>query len=165
MATFAVALVPAGRLADRAGHARVFRAGLVLTGVAHLLCGLAPAWSWLLGARVVQGLGAALVMASAPALVTLATPPGRRGRALGHLGLAASVGAVIGPLGGGALVGALGWRVAYLGRLPLVLLSLGLAPAPAGPEAGRRRRAPRGCDEASMPFAGPRRASQTSGGS
>jgi len=125
--TFAVALVPAGRLADRAGHARVFRAGLVLTGAAHLLCGLAPAWSWLLGARVVQGLGAALVMASAPALVTLATEPGRRGRALGHLGLAASLGAVIGPLGGGALVGALGWRIAYLGRLPLVLLSLGLA--------------------------------------
>jgi MFS family permease len=125
--TFAVALIPAGRLADRAGHARIFRAGLVLTGMAHLLCGLAPAWSWLLGARVVQGLGAALVMASAPALVTLTTERTRRGRALAHLGLAASLGAVIGPLAGGVLIGALDWRIAYLGRLPLVALSLGLA--------------------------------------
>ena len=125
--TFALCLIPAGRLADRVGHARVFRGGLALTGVAHLLCGLAPAWPWLLGARVVQGFGAALVMASAPALVTLATPAGRRGRALGWLGLAASVGAVVGPLAGGLLVGAFGWPIVYLGRLPLVALGLGIA--------------------------------------
>jgi MFS family permease len=126
MVTFAVALIPAGRLADRVGHARVFQGGLALTGVAHVLCGLAPAWASLLGARVVQGMGAALLMASAPALVTLATEAGRRGQALGRLGLAASLGAVVGPLGGGILVGALGWRVVYLGRLPLVMLALGL---------------------------------------
>jgi MFS family permease len=124
--TFAVALIPAGRLADRVGHGRVFQTGLALTGAAHVLCGLAPGWHGLLGARVVQGLGAALVMASAPALVTLSTDAGRRGQALGRLGLAASVGAVVGPLGGGFLVHALGWRSVYLGRLPLVLLALGL---------------------------------------
>jgi MFS family permease len=126
MGAFAAALIPAGRLADRVGHARVFRGGLVLTGAAHLLCGFAPAWTWLLGARVAQGLGAALVMASAPALVTRATASSRRGRALGRVGVAQSLGAVVGPLGGGILVGALGWRVVYLGRLPLVLLGLGL---------------------------------------
>jgi MFS family permease len=126
MVTLAVALIPAGRLGDRVGHARVFRGGLALTGATHLLCGLAPAWSWLLAARVAQGVGAALVMASAPALVTLATASGRRGRALGRVGLAASLGAVVGPLGGGILVGALGWRVVYLGRLPLVMLNLAL---------------------------------------
>jgi MFS family permease len=129
MVTFAVALIPAGRLADRAGHARIFQGGLALTGGAHVLCGLAPAWTWLLGARVVQGLGAALLMGSAPALVTLSTDADRRGRALGRLGLAASLGAVVGPLAGGLLVGALGWRVVYLGRLPLVMLALGLARA------------------------------------
>ena len=127
MGTLAVALIPAGRLADRVGHARVFRGGLALTGVTHLLCGLAPGWTWLLAARVVQGLGAALVMASAPALVTLTTAPGRRGQALGRVGLAASLGAVVGPLGGGVLVGVLGWRVVYLGRLPLVVLGLGFS--------------------------------------
>jgi MFS family permease len=127
--TFAVLLIPAGRLADRAGHARVFRSGLVLTGLAHLACGLAPGWPWLLVARIGQGVGAALVMASAPALVTLTTAAGRQGRALGWLGLAASVGAVAGPLAGGLLVGGLGWRIVYLGRLPLVVLGLGMARA------------------------------------
>jgi len=145
--SFALALIPAGRLADRAGHGRVFRAGVVLSGIAHLLCGVAPSWRALLGARVAQGLGAALVMASAPALVTLSTAADRRGRALGQLGLAVSAGAVVGPLGGGFLVHGLGWRWVYLGRLPLVLLALGLsrkisgargraasaAPAPEGP--------------------------------
>ena len=127
MVTFAIALIPAGRLGDRAGHARVFRGGLALTGATHLLCGLAPSWTWLLAARVAQGLGAALVMASAHALVTLATASSRRGQALGRVGLAASLGAVVGPLGGGVLIGLLGWRVVYLGRLPLVALGLGLA--------------------------------------
>lgn len=126
MGTFTIALIPAGRLADRAGHAPVFRGGLALTGAAHVLCGLAPAWTWLLGARLVQGLGAALVMASAPALVTLSTSPDRRGRALGRLGLAASLGAVVGPLGGGILVWAVGWRSVYLARLPLVVFALEL---------------------------------------
>jgi MFS family permease len=125
--SFALTLIPAGRLADRAGHGRVFRAGVVLSGIAHLLCGLAPSWRALLGARVAQGLGAALVMGSAPALVTLSTAADRRGRALGQLGLAVSAGAVVGPLGGGFLVHGLGWRWVYLGRLPLVLLALGLS--------------------------------------
>jgi MFS family permease len=127
MGAFAVALIPAGRLGDRAGHASVFQGGLALTGVTHVLCGIAPYWGWLLAARVAQGVGAALVMASAPALVTLATTPGRRGRALAWVGLAASLGAVVGPLVGGILVGVLGWRVVYLGRLPLVLLGLALS--------------------------------------
>jgi MFS family permease len=140
--TFAVALIPAGRLADRAGHGRVFQAGLLVTGVAHALCGLAPGWRGLLGARVVQGLGAALVMASAPALVTLSTDAGRRGRALGHLGLAASVGAVMGPLGGGFLLHAFGWRSVYLGRLPLVLLALGLGLGPSRPREPSRSAPP-----------------------
>ena len=125
--SFSVALVPAGRLADQIGHARVFRGGLALAGAANLLCGLAPAWAWLLGARIVQGLAVALVMASAPALVTLSADPGRRGQALGRLGLGASLGMVVGPLAGGVLVGAWGWRVVYLGRLPLVVLALGLS--------------------------------------
>jgi MFS family permease len=127
MVTFSALLIPAGRFADRVGHARVFQGGVALTGAAHLLCGLAPTWWWLLAGRVVQGAGAALVMGSAPALVTLTTAAGRRGRALGWLGLAASAGAVVGPLGGGVLIGALGWRIVYLGRLPLVALGLGLA--------------------------------------
>jgi MFS family permease len=137
MGTFAILLIPAGRLADEVGHARVFRGGLALTGVAHLMCGLAPAWPWLLSARVAQGVGAALLMASAPALVTLTTARDRRGQALSRLGLAASLGAVMGPLAGGAFVGALGWRIVFLGRLPLVVLALGLGRGPSGDHGSR----------------------------
>jgi MFS family permease len=151
---FAGALLPAGRLGDRAGHARVFRLGLGITGVAHLAAGLAPTWAVLLGGRVVQGVGAALVMASAPALVTLATPAERRGRALGRLGVAASLGMVLGPLVGGVLLDALGWRIVYLGRLPLVAAALGIgarldagAGAPDLPgRTARPRAAPAGTD-------------------
>jgi MFS family permease len=137
--TFALALLPAGRITDSAGAGAALRAGLALTAGSQLACALAPTWGWLLLARVAQGLGAALVMASAPALVTLTTPARRRGRALGRLGLATSAGGVLGPLLGGFLVGLLGWRVVFWGRAPLAALALGLARrvglAPDGPGA------------------------------
>jgi MFS family permease len=94
-------------------------------------------WGWLLGARIAQGLGAALVMASAPALVTLSTDAPRHGQALGRLGLAASLGMVLGPLAGGAFVGLFGWRVVYLGRLPLAALALALGRGLRPPAGGR----------------------------
>jgi MFS family permease len=135
---YAALLLPAGWLADRLGHRRVFAIGLAVTGVALALCGLAPALGWLLGARVLQGVGAALVMGSAPALVTLASPEGARARALGWFHLAFGLGAVIGPLAGGAAVAAWGWRAVYWGRVPLAALALLWAwRAPA--EAGRRQ--------------------------
>ena len=153
MVTFAVALIPAGRLADRVGHARVFRGGLALTGVAHLLCGLAPAWAWLLGARVAQGLGAALVMASAPALVDAGdgggppragAGPARPGGEPRAPSWARSAAASSSARSGGA---SCTWA-----RLPLVLLALGLgrrllavARAPPAPSTARQaERAARG---------------------
>src|SRR5581483_1668071 len=77
---FAVGLLPAGRLADRAGPGWALRAGLAITAGAQLACGLAPAWPGLLAARVVQGVGAALVMAAAPAAVTRGVAADRRAR-------------------------------------------------------------------------------------
>jgi MFS family permease len=125
--TDACLLLPAGRLADRVGHRLVFGVGLALTGGALFLCGLAPTLGWLLAARVLQGAGAALVLASAPALVTLATPEAARARALGWFNLTAGVGNVLGPLVGGALVAGWGWRAVYLARAPLAVLGLLLA--------------------------------------
>jgi MFS family permease len=142
IALFAATLLPAGRLADRVGPARVFRLGVGLSGAAFVGCGLAPGFGWLLGARILQGVGAGLVFASAPALVTLATPEARRGRALGAFNLAASLGMVLGPLVGGVLVGHWGWRVVYLGRLPLVAAAWLLA-RPGLPGADEVREAPR----------------------
>ena len=133
---FAIGLLPAGRLADRAGPGWVLRAGLVLTAGAHLGCGFAPAWAGLLAARIAQGVGAALVMAAAPAAVTLGVAADRRARTLGRLGLAAGLGMVLGPLLGGALLAPFGWRVVYLGRVPLALGALWLARGVARPRRG-----------------------------
>ncbi|MBI3249386.1 MAG: MFS transporter [Deltaproteobacteria bacterium] len=126
--TYASLLLGCGRLADLLGHGRVLFWGILVSGLAFLACGLAPNFSWFLAARVVQGLGAALVLATAPALVTLAVPAEMRGRALGIFQMGAAVGFALGPLLGGVLVDAVGWRAVYLFRLVpagvLVTLSL-----------------------------------------
>ena len=117
-------LLGCGRLADVWGHGRVLTAGLVVSVVGFAGCGLAPTFAWLVAARVVQGVGAALMSGSAPALVTLAVPPEARGRALGVLQMSMAAGYAVGPLIGGALVDVFGWRAVFLFRiLPAVLLA------------------------------------------
>jgi MFS family permease len=142
--TDACLLLPAGRLADRLGHRRVFCAGLAVTALGLLLCGVARSFGWLLGARGIQGLGAGLVYASAPALVTLAAPESRRRRALGWYHLAFGVAATAGPLLGGVLVALWGWRAVYLARVPLAAtaLILGWSWLPASGPVDRPPRAP-----------------------
>jgi MFS family permease len=125
--TFAALLLPFGILADRVGHRQVFAAGLAVTVAAFLVSGSARTFAWLLAGRAAQGLGAAFVFAGAPALVTLAAPAARRGRALGWFTLAIGGGAA-GPLVGGALVAAFGWRAVYLGRIPIAAVALALTP-------------------------------------
>jgi MFS family permease len=125
--TDACLLLPAGRLADRVGHRRIFGMGLGVTALALGLCGAAPTFAGLLGARGLQGVGAALVFATAPALVTLASPEGFRRRALGWYHLAFGAAITAGPLLGGVLVAVFGWRAVYLARLPLAVLALLLA--------------------------------------
>jgi MFS family permease len=120
---FSLALVPAGRLADRTGHLRVLRVGLAGSALAYLACGLAEHFGTLLAARAFQGLTAALVFASAPALVTLGIGEGRRGTALGAFNFVSTGGMVLGPLAGGLLVARLGWPWVFLGRVPLVLVA------------------------------------------
>jgi MFS family permease len=125
--TDACLLLPAGRLADRAGHRRVFGAGLAVSALALGLCGSAASFGSLLAARALQGAGAALVYASAPALVALRTPEAARQRALGWYNLAIGIAMTAGPLAGGALVAAWGWRAVYLARVPVALAALALA--------------------------------------
>jgi len=123
--TYASLLLGCGRLADVWGHGHVLTWGLAGSALAFLLCGLAPTFSWLLAARVMQGVGGALVFAAAPALVTLAVPPEIRGRALGIFQMSAAAGFALGPVLGGLLVDGFGWRAVYLFRvLPTVFLAL-----------------------------------------
>ena len=118
--TYALTSFAGGAAADRLGHALVFRAGLALSALAFVMGGVAAGLGWLLGARVVQGLGAGLVFGTAPALVTAGAPGETRGRRLGFLNGAMGLGA-LGPLVAGFLVESFGWRAVYHVRVPLAL--------------------------------------------
>jgi EmrB/QacA subfamily drug resistance transporter len=121
---YASLLLLTGRLADLLGHTRVLTAGLVCSALAMVACGSARSFGWFLSARALQGVGAALVLGAAPALVTLSASDADRARALGVFQMAAAVGLAIGPPIGGLLVNAWGWRAVFLSRLPASLVVL-----------------------------------------
>ena len=122
---FASALLLAGGLGDRLGARRVFSSGLVLFTVASLLCGVAPTVALLIGARMLQGLGAALFMPSSLALLARAYPdPRERAHAIGLWSALTSVAGGSGPLVGGILTSTLGWRSIFLVNLPLGIAGL-----------------------------------------
>src|SRR5687767_9580579 len=125
--TYAIMSFAGGAWADRVGHARVFGAGLAISGFAFLLAGLAPDFGWFLAARVVQGFGGGLVYGTAPGIVTAAAAPGARGRALGFMNAAMGLGYCVGPLMAGALVEDLGWRSIFYARVPMAVAVLAWA--------------------------------------
>jgi EmrB/QacA subfamily drug resistance transporter len=118
---FAALLVPAGRLADRLGRKRLFLAGLGVFAVASALCAAAPGPWWLVAARVVQAVGAALMIPTSLALVVRAFPPERRAAAVGLWTAGAAVAATLGPTVGGLLV-EWSWRGIFLINLPLAVV-------------------------------------------
>ncbi len=115
----AALLVPAGGLADRFGHKRLFLLGVAGFTVAGGLCAAAPSLPLLIAFRVVQGVGAALVAPTSLALVLDAFPVEQRATGVGIWGAAAAAAAAIGPTLGGALVVLADWRLVFLVNLPL----------------------------------------------
>ncbi len=107
-------LLPAGRLADVIGYARTYIIGFGLFSVGSALGAYAQSATAFTTARVVQGAGAALVIASLPALLTSSVPAKRRGLAFGILTTATYVGLTLGPAVGGLVVGYYGWRAIYI---------------------------------------------------
>lgn len=131
-----------GVLGDRLGHRRVFMVGIWLSLLSFPLCALAPTFRVLLGARILQGIGAGLVFGTAPALITLTVPPGEAAPALGFLNMAAGVGMAVSPLISGVLVDFYDWPAAFLFRIPLALvLALWCLPWLPGWEERRESRA------------------------
>ena len=116
---FAAFLVASGRLSDLLGRRRLYVGGIGLFTFASLLCGLAPSVETLIAARVLQALGAAILVPSSLALVLAAFPADRRAHAVGLWGAAAALAGGLGPPLGGALVELEGWRSTFLVNLPL----------------------------------------------
>ncbi|MBK5961728.1 MFS transporter [Rhodoplanes elegans] len=120
-------IVIAGRLGDAIGRRRVLLGGLALFTVASALAGVAPSLGLLIAARVVQGTGAAVLMALTLAAVADTVPKERIGSAMGLLGTMSAVGTALGPSLGGILITSFGWRVLFLVNLPLGLVAMLLA--------------------------------------
>lgn len=113
-----------GSLGDHLGRKRVFMSGIGLFSLASLTCGLAPSPGFLVGARVVQGVGGALMIPGSLALITDHFSDQVRGRAIGTWSAATTLVTVVGPLLGGTLA-ALGlWRAVFFINLPLAVVSL-----------------------------------------
>ena len=117
--TLVTLMMVAGRLADLHGKKHLYTAGFVIFTFGSLLCGLSPNVVWLVAARVVQGVGASLLMALGAAVVTDVFPPQERGKAMGLIGLMVSVGLVSGPTLGGLILGVFSWHVIFFVNLPL----------------------------------------------
>src|SRR5919197_3528567 len=118
-----------GRLADILGRRGVFMVGLVIFSVGSLLCGLAWSEGSLIGARALQGLGAATITPSALSILTTTFTEGReRNIALGAWGAVGGFGAVAGVLLGGVLTDALSWEWIFFVNVPVGVIGFALAP-------------------------------------
>ncbi|GAB2968130.1 MFS transporter [Amycolatopsis acidiphila] len=117
-------LAAAGRLADAAGRKLMYIWGFGVFTAASVACGLAPGLGWLIGFRVVQAVGAAMLQANSVALVVNSVPAARRRSALGVQAAAQALGLALGPALGGLLVSSVGWRWVFLVNLPVGVLGL-----------------------------------------
>ncbi|MBB4980351.1 MULTISPECIES: MFS transporter [Streptomyces] len=118
-------LIVSGALADRLGRRRIFRTGLLVFGLASLVCALAPSLGVLVAARAVQGIGASMLSPVALAIVVNAMPdPRERARAIGVWASVFGLSMAAGPVTGGALIGAFGWRAVFWINAPVVVIAL-----------------------------------------
>ena len=124
---YAVPLLLAGRLGDRYGPKNLYLLGLAVFTAASLWCGLAGSIGMLIAARVVQGIGAALLTPQTLSTITRIFPPERRGVAMSVWGATAGVATLVGPLAGGVLVDGLGWQWIFFVNVPVGIIGLGLA--------------------------------------
>ncbi len=134
---FAAGLLPFGRFGDRFGRQRLFLLGIGLFTLASALCGFAQSMPMLIWSRALQGVGGAMMVPQVMAIMHVIFPTDQKARAFALAGVVASLGAVTGPLLGGALItgdiAGLDWRPIFLVNLPVgnVVIAAGLRGIPA----------------------------------
>ena len=122
--TFGVLMLTGGKLADLMGRRSIFIAGLVIFTVASLFCGLATSAGWLIGARVVQGVGSALMNPATLSIITATFPPRQRGMAIGIWAGVSAMALAIGPLAGGLITQHLNWNWIFFINVPIGILAI-----------------------------------------
>jgi EmrB/QacA subfamily drug resistance transporter len=122
--TFAAFLLTGGKLADYFGRRLIFMLGLAVFTGASLACGLAPNGGFLIGARVVQGLGGALMNPATLSIITATFPPRERGKAIGIWAGVSAMALAIGPLVGGLLTEHVNWNWIFFINVPIGIAGL-----------------------------------------
>jgi EmrB/QacA subfamily drug resistance transporter len=122
--TFAAFMLTGGKLADFLGRRRIFMVGLAVFTGASLACGLAPNGGFLIGARVVQGLGGALMNPATLSIITATFPPRQRGMAIGIWAGVSAMALAIGPLVGGLLTEHVNWNWIFFINVPIGIAGL-----------------------------------------
>jgi EmrB/QacA subfamily drug resistance transporter len=125
--TFAVLMLTGGKLADLLGRRLIFVVGLAIFTLASLGCGLAPTAGILIGARVVQGMGSALMNPSTLSIITATFPPRQRGMAIGIWAGVSAMALAIGPLVGGVITEQLHWSWIFFINVPVGILGIAVA--------------------------------------
>lgn len=122
---YAAMLIPSGGLADRHGRKKVFLVGVALFLAASVACGLAASVEWLVAARALQALGAALLTPASLSLVLAAFPSNKRAVAVSLWGAVGGLAAAVGPSLGAFVIASLGWQWAFYLNVPLGMLAIG----------------------------------------
>src|SRR5579859_5408889 len=113
-----------GSLGDRFGRKQVFRAGIIIFSVSSFVCGISPSIGLLIAARVVQGIGGALMVPGSLAIISATFQGDQKGQAIGIWSAAGTITTIAGPLLGGFLAGAGLWRAVFFINIPLAVLAL-----------------------------------------
>jgi EmrB/QacA subfamily drug resistance transporter len=122
--TFASLMLTGGKLADLLGRRRIFIVGLAIFTVSSLVCGLAGSGELLIGARVVQGAGAALMNPATLSIIAATFPPRQRGMAIGIWAGVSALALAIGPLVGGLLTEHINWSWIFFVNVPIGVLAI-----------------------------------------
>jgi EmrB/QacA subfamily drug resistance transporter len=122
--TFAVLMLSGGKLADFFGRRRVFLIGLAVFTLSSLVCGLATTGETLIGARTVQGVGAALMLPATLSIISATFPPHQRGMAIGIWAGVSAMALAIGPLIGGVVTEHIHWGWIFFLNVPIGVLGL-----------------------------------------